>query len=82
MAPLLALATSGAVALVAFLVTLGVLVIFVESVRGRTTALVLLVAVILAALLAVLGEAGIGLIPLGFAAAFVANAVFEWLTTR
>lgn len=76
------LATAGAAALVAFLVTLGVLVVFVESVPGRTAALVFLVALVLAALLAILGESGIGLILIGFAAAFVANGVFEWLTTR
>ncbi len=82
MAPVLDLVTAGEAALVAFLLTLGVLVVFVESVPGRTAAAILLVALVLAAVLAALGELGIGLILVGFAAAFVANGVFEWLTTR
>lgn len=76
------LVVAGEAALVAFLLTLGVLVVFVESFSGRTAALVLLVALVLAALLVVLGEAGVGLILVGFASAFVANGVFDWLTTR
>lgn len=82
MAPLLDPATAGAAALVAFFVTLGVLVVFVEEVPRRGAAILFLVGLVLAASLAILGQLGVGLVLLGFAAAFVANGVFEWLTTR
>ncbi len=76
------LATAGGIALVVFLLTLGVLVVFLESVPRRVVLVLLLVALVSAVLLAVLGELGIGLIIFAFAAAFAANGVFEWLTTR
>jgi dipeptide/tripeptide permease len=76
------LATAGGIALAVFLLALGFLVVFMESVPPRLVAVVSLVAIILAALLAVLGELGIGLVALGFPAALIANGVFEWLTTR
>ena len=82
MAPLLDLATAGAAALVAFLVTLGVLVVFVEDVPRRAVAILFLVGLVLAASLAIVGQLGVGLVLLGFAAAFAANGGFEWLTTR
>ncbi len=69
-------------ALVVFLLTLGVLVVFVETVPRRILAAVLASALVLAAFLGAVGEIGLGLVPLGFVAAFLANAVFEWLTTR
>ena len=76
------LATSGALALVVFLVVLGVLVVFVESVTSFRLAGVLLACVAAAFALVLLGEWGLALVPLAFGAAFVANQAFEWLTTR
>lgn len=76
------LATAGGVALAVFLLVLGFLVVFVESVPPRLVAVVSFVALVLAVVLAVLGELGISLIALGFPAALIANGMFEWLTTR
>ncbi len=76
------LATAGGIALAVFLVALGVLVLFVESVPRRTVVVLVLVAVVLASALVLLGELGIAMVALAFAAAFVANDAFEWLTTR
>ncbi len=76
------LVTAGGVALAVFLIGLGVLVVFVESLDRRKASVLILVPVVFAALLTVLGEFGIALIPLGLAAAVLANEVFEWLTTR
>jgi len=76
------LATAGGVALAVFLFALGFLVVFVESVPRRAFVVFVLIALVLAVLLALLGELGIGIIVSAFAAALVANGVFEWLTTR
>lgn len=76
------LATAGGIALAVFLLTLGVLVVFLESVPRRVVLVLLLVGLVSAVLLALLGETGVGVILLAFAAAFVANDAFEWLTTR
>ncbi len=76
------LAVAGEIALVVFLIALGVLVLFVESMPGRAAGVVILTALVLSAVLTVLGELGIGVIVIAFAVAFVANGAFEWLTTR
>ncbi len=76
------LTTAGGVALALFLLVLGILVIFVESVPPRLLGLILIVALVLAVLLAVIGELGVALVVLGLPAALVANGIFEWLTTR
>lgn len=76
------LTVAGGIALAAFLLTLGVLVVFVESVPRRITFGFLLIALVVVVPLAFLDEFGIGLVVLGFAAAFLANDIFEWLTTR
>lgn len=68
--------------LLVFLITLGVLVVFVEALPRRIVVAIVLVAVLLAAFTSIVGETGVGLIALSFAAALVANGVFEWLTTR
>jgi hypothetical protein len=76
------MAAAGLYALVVFLLALGVLVIFVETLppRGLVAALVgcLLVAVVLAAM----GEAGIGFLALAVGGALLANQTFEWMTSR
>ncbi len=76
------LTVAGGIALAVFLLTLGVLVIVLESVPRRIVFGLLLITIVLVAVLSLLGELGIGIILLAFAAAFLANDVFEWLTTR
>lgn len=65
-----------------FLVTLGVLVVFVETVRLARFVTVVVVSFVVALLLALVGESGMALLMLGFGGAFITNHVFEWLTTR
>jgi len=69
-------------ALAAFLVLLGFLVVFVESMRPSRAGVLVASAIAVAALLAWLGEAGLGLIVLGIGAAIVASRIFDWLTSR
>ncbi len=76
------LTVAGGIALAVFLLTLGVLVIFLESVPRRIVFGLLLITIVLVAVLSLVDELGIGIILLAFAAAFLANDVFEWLTTR
>ncbi len=76
------LGTAGLYAVAVFLLILGVLVVFVETVRPPRLALVVGASIVAAVGLAVLGEIGLALIPMGIAAAFVANQAFEWLTAR
>ncbi|HYM39916.1 MAG TPA: hypothetical protein VEY12_07210 [Thermoplasmata archaeon] len=75
-------ATAGLYAAVVFLITLGVLVVFVETVAFRRFVVVVVAALALALLLVLLGEWGLSLLPAGFGGAFIANHIFEWLTTR
>ena len=70
----------GAIAM--FLIVLGVLVLFVETVRPIHAVSVVLGDGVLSFVLFLLGEAGIAFLILGFGAAVIANQVFEWLTTR
>ncbi len=76
------LGTAGLYALAAFLLVLGVLVVFVESVRPSRFLLVLIVCLVAAGGLVAVGESGVALVPLGIGGAFVANQAFEWLTMR
>jgi hypothetical protein len=65
-----------------FLVVLGGLVIFVETVRTARVFLAVVADLAAAALLALIGELGLGLVVLGLGAAVLADLVFDWLTTR
>ncbi len=76
------LTVAGGIALAVFLLTLGALVVFLESVPRRIVFGLLLITIVLLAILSLFGELGIGIILLALAAAFLANDVFEWLTTR
>ncbi len=76
------LAVAGGVALAVFLLTLGVLVVFFESVPRRAVFGLLLVALVLLTVLTFLDELGVGIVILALALAFLANDLFEWLTTR
>lgn len=68
--------------LAAFLVLLGILVVFVETVRPLRFLAALVADVALAILLVLFGELGLALVVLGVGGALLANQVFEWLTTR
>jgi len=82
MAVLPDLAAAGLYGLVVFLVVLGFLVVFVETVQPRRLLGLLLGTSLVAIVLVSLGETGIVLLALGFGGALVANQTFEWLTTR
>src|SRR5438094_250671 len=76
------LAAAGLYGVVVFLLTLGLLVVFVETVPPRRLLALLLGSALAAVVLAGLGEVGVALLVLGIGAALVANLTFEWLTTR
>ena len=65
-----------------FLVVLGFLVVFVETVSPRRLAAGVMGAGLVASGLASIGEPGMALLAVGVGAALVANHSFEWLTTR
>ncbi len=69
-------------AAVVFLLFLGLLVVFVETIPSRLLTVTILAALLFAGWLAWVGEAGLSFLALGIAAALVANHAFEWLTTR
>ena len=75
-------ATAGLYAVVVFLITLGVLVLFIETIAFTRFVTVDVVCLVLADVLILIGELGLSLPVLGFGAAFIANHLFEWLTTR
>ncbi len=68
--------------LVVFLLALGFLVVFVESISMRRLLAALVVTLVVAAGLVSNGEPGLSLLALGVAGAFIANHAFERLTTR
>ena len=82
MAALPDLAAAGLYGVVVFLLTLGLLVVFVETVPPRRLLALLLGSALAAVVLAGLGEVGVALLVFGIGAALVANHTFEWLTTR
>lgn len=67
---------------VVFLLALGILVIFVETVSLRRLVAALVIDAILAIGLASAGETGVSVLVIGAGAALLANHAFEWLTTR
>lgn len=82
MAVLPDLATAALAAAVVFMVTLGILVVFVETVSFLRFVAVVLAAFVSALVLILVGELGVSFLLLGFGTAFLANHAFEWLTTR
>ncbi|HEX9339564.1 MAG TPA: hypothetical protein VF992_00085 [Thermoplasmata archaeon] len=76
------LAVATLYAAVVFLLVLGVLIIFVETVRPSHLRAVLAADFGLVGFLVIAGEGGVALLVLAVAGSFVANHVFEWLTTR
>ena len=75
-------ATAGLYAGVVFLLTLGVLVIFVETVSFPRFIAIVVGCFVVALALILVGELGLSLLPIGVGGAFIANHAFEWLTTR
>lgn len=69
-------------AVVVFLLFLGLLVVFVETIPPRLLMVMILAAILFGAWLAWIGEPGLSFVALGVAAALVANQAFEWLTNR
>lgn len=76
------LAAAAIYAAVVFLVALGFLVVFVETIRPSRLIATIVACAALVASLVWLGEPGLGLLVLGIAGAFVGSQVFDWLTTR
>lgn len=76
------LAAAGLYGAVVFLLVLGFLVIFVETVSQRRLVALLFGTMLVAIVLAGMGEAGTAFLALGTGAALIANHTFEWLTTR
>jgi len=76
------LAAAALDAVVVFLLFLGLLVVFVETIPPRLLMVVMLAVVLFAAWLAWVGEAGLSFIAIGVAAGLGVNHAFEWLTTR
>jgi hypothetical protein len=75
-------ATAGLYATAVFLVSLGVLVVFVETVSFGRFVEVVVGSFVVALAFVLIGELGLSLLPLALGCAFIANNVFEWLTTR
>ncbi len=75
-------ATAGFYAAVIFLVVLGALVLFVETVTVSRFVAIVVGCFVVALVFVVVGEIGLSFIPLAVGGAFVGNQVFEWLTTR
>ena len=69
-------------AVVVFLLSLGFLVVFVETISPRRLMAFLVGALVLGVAFVSVGELGLALLVAGGACAFVANQVFEWLTSR
>src|SRR5256714_15625915 len=81
MAALPDLAAAGLYGVVVFLLTLGLLLVFVETVPPRRLLALLLGSGLAAAVLAGLGEVGVALLALRIGPALVANPTFERPTT-
>ena len=76
------LAVAAIYAVILFLVALGFLVVFVESIRPSRVVVSLVVGVGVAAALGWAGETGLGLLALAAGGAILASRVFERLTSR
>jgi predicted branched-subunit amino acid permease len=76
------LAAAGLYGFVVFLLTLGILVVFVETIDPRRLRVFLLAAAVLAVVLIASGELGAAFLVLGVAVGCLANELFEWLTGR
>jgi len=69
-------------AVVVFLLALGFLVVFIETIRVRRMIAGVVAAAALSVGLAWTGETGVAFLVLGVGAALAANHAFEWFTMR
>ncbi len=69
-------------AVVVFLLVLGVLIVFVETVQTSRLSAIVVADLGIAAFLGFAGEIGTALVVLAVSGSFLANHAFEWLTTR
>jgi len=69
-------------AVVVFLLALGFLVVFIETISFRRLVSAIASLAIVAVVLGLIGETGVALLAVGVGGALVANHAFEWLTTR
>jgi hypothetical protein len=76
------LAAAGLYAAVLFLLVLGFLVVFVETIEARRLALILAIDAASIVYLFAAGEGGLAVLAFGIGLAFIANHVFEWSTSR
>ncbi len=76
------LAVAAIYAVVVFLLALGFLVVFIETIRLRRMIAGVVVAVVLSVGLAWTGETGVAFLVLGVGGALAANHAFEWFTIR
>ena len=76
------LASAALYAVVVFLLVLGFLVVFIESIPSRRLSIAILAAIVLAVGLMWVGEVGIAFLVAGVGSALLANHGFEWLTTQ
>jgi len=76
------LAVAAIYAVVVFLLALGFLVVFIETIRVRRMIAGIVAALGLSVGFAWTGETGVSLLVLGVAAALAANHAFEWFTMR
>src|SRR2546428_13937879 len=74
------LAAAALYAVVVFLLFLGLLVVFVETIPPRLLMVMILATILFAAWLAWVGEIGLSFLALGAGAALAANPAFERLT--
>jgi len=74
--------TAGLAALVVFLVALGLLVLFIETISRARLVAVLVLDIAIGGTLVAADEAGLALVALSVAAAVLANEAFERVTTR
>ncbi|HYT01084.1 MAG TPA: hypothetical protein VEO20_10535 [Thermoplasmata archaeon] len=69
-------------AVVVFLLVLGLLVIFVETISNRKLAAAFVGVLVVSVALAASGEVGLALLAVAVGGALIANHAFEWMTTR
>lgn len=74
--------TTALATVVAFLVALGLLVVFIETISRVRLVAVLVLDIAIAGSLVAADEAGLALVTLSVAAAVLTNEVFERFTTR
>lgn len=76
------LAAAGLYAAVLFLLVLGFLVVFVETIQARHLAVILAIDGAASVVAFAAGDAGVAVVLIAIGLAFLANHAFEWSTAR